>query len=333
MPTPRTHESLYCQGWDPETARPVGILSPDTAQARDAAGEQYAVLVSEAGGGPLVLLEIAWSHGHCGVWLFDADGVRRTHHRYARRQDGQLALTRSRRWPDPSAEGAGAVPDLVMTTVVVMNEEWAGYHHDYLGGGRTTVNRWPDEDIVAAMTRPAPEFGRWEDLLALHPRLGGAAVRLGEADAAPDPAPAPAPWRPPGPLAPVGVDALFQPGEGHRDARWRTTGTIEVHDIGTVVLPTGRVLVCDPSALGSVTEQRALAVPCRRGSTPCAWRCCAAPTPTASPPWWRGRGSTSPIWSRRRWSPGRWPCVRARTSRPSARASSSASRWTAAAAC
>ncbi|MFI6576351.1 DUF4241 domain-containing protein [Nocardiopsis sp. NPDC050513] len=268
MPSPRTHESVYCEGWDPATARPVGILGAETARARDAAGDQYAVLVREAGGDPLVLLEIAWSHGHCGVWLFDADGERRTHHRYARREDGELALTRSRQWPDPSAEAVGADPGLVMTTVVVMNEEWAAHHHDYLGGGRTTVNRRPDEDLVAVLTRPAPGFGRWEGLLALHPRVGDTAVRLGDAGAEPDPAPAPAPWRPPGPLAPVGVDGLFQPGGHHRDAQWRAPGTIEVHDIGTVALPTGRVLVCDPSGLGSVTEERALSVPLPPGEHP-----------------------------------------------------------------
>ncbi|MEV2278802.1 DUF4241 domain-containing protein [Nocardiopsis sp. NPDC049922] len=268
MPSPLTHASVYCEGWDPETARPVGILSPDTARARDASGDQYAVLVREAGGDPLVLLEIAWSHEHCGVWLFDADGERRTHHRYARREDGELALTHSRRWPDPSAEAADAAPDLVMTTIVVMSADWAGYHHDYLSGGRTTVNRRPDEDLVAVMTRPAPEFGRWEGLLALHPRLSDTTVRLGDADAAPDSAPALAPWCPPGPLAPFGVDELFQPGGHHRDAWWRTPSTVEVHDIGTVALPTGRILVCDPSGLGSVTEQQALAVPLPPGEHP-----------------------------------------------------------------
>ncbi|WP_116247792.1 DUF4241 domain-containing protein [Nocardiopsis sp. FIRDI 009] len=268
MPSPAACHLVYCEGWDPLAARPVGLLEPDTARERDEAGEQYAVLVRDPGGEPLVLLEIAWSHDHCGVWLFDADGERRTHHRYARREDGALALTHSRRWPEPAAEEADEEGRLVLTTAVLMGPEWASYHHDYLGGGRTTVNRWPDEDLVSIATRPAPGFGRWEELLALHPRLSDATVRLSEADVEPDPVPVTAPWSPPGPLAPVGVDELFRPGGEHRDARWKKEAEIEVHDAGTVTLPTGRVLVFDPSRLDTITEEQALSVPLPPGEHP-----------------------------------------------------------------
>ncbi|WP_026127377.1 DUF4241 domain-containing protein, partial [Nocardiopsis lucentensis] len=269
MPSSTACRLVYCEGWDPATARPVGLLAPGAARERDEAGEQYAVLVRDPGGDPLVLLEIAWSHDHCGVWLFDADGERRTHHRYARREDGALTLTHSRRWPDPAAtEGTDADQGLVLTTVVLMGSEWASYHNDYLGGGRTTVNRWPDEDLVAIANLSAPGFGRWEELLALHPRLRETSVRLSDADVEPDSAPVPAPWSPPGPLAPVGVDELFRPGTRHRDARWKSAGTVEVHDIGTIALPTGRLLVCDPSRLVDAEEEQALAVPLPPGDHP-----------------------------------------------------------------
>ncbi|GAB2500823.1 DUF4241 domain-containing protein [Nocardiopsis aegyptia] len=268
MSTPQPCHVVYCEGWEGEPGRVVGVLDATTARGRDAAGTQYAVLVRDAAGAPLVLLEIAWAHGHCGVWLFDAAGARRTHHRYTRQEDGGLALTYSRRWADPSSEEAasGRVP--LLRSVEVLGGNWSVYREDFAGGGHTSSHQWLEEDLAALTTLPAPGFGRWEELVALHPGLSDAGVQLRDADAVPDRDAVPAPWAPPGPLAPLGVDGLFRPGRRYRGARDRRPGTVEVHDAGTLVLPTGRVLLRNPQGLGFAGPEQALTVPLPVGEHP-----------------------------------------------------------------
>ncbi|KOX12510.1 DUF4241 domain-containing protein [Nocardiopsis sp. NRRL B-16309] len=267
MPTPPCHV-LYCEGWDTERGRAVGVLEAVAASARDETGDQYAVLVRDAAGAPLVLLEIAWAHGHCGVWVFDGEGLRRTHHRYAREEDGGLALTHSRQWADPVSEEAasGRVP--LLRSVEVLGGNWSVYRGEFAGGGHTSSHQWLEDDLASITHVRAPAFGRWEELAALHPLLSGADVELRDADVAPDRDPAPAPWAPPGPLVPLGVDGLFQPGRCYRDARDQRPGTVEVHDAGTLVLPTGRVLLRNPQGLGFAGQEQALSVPLPVGEHP-----------------------------------------------------------------
>ncbi|MFE3457006.1 DUF4241 domain-containing protein [Nocardiopsis aegyptia] len=266
MPAPQSCHVLYCEGWDPESGGPVGVLDTATASARDEAGAQYAVLARDAAGAPLVLLEIAWAHGHCGVWLFDAEGGRRTHHRYTRAEGGGLALSHSRHWAAPAEAASGRVP--LVRSVEVLGGNWSVYRDEFAGGGHTSSHQWLEEDLAAITAMAAPGFGRWEALVALHPRLSGVDVDLRAADVEPDRDPVPAPWAPPGPLAPLGVDGLFRPGRRYRDARDHGPATVEVHDAGTIVLPTGRVLIRPPQGLPFSGPDQALEVPLPAGEHP-----------------------------------------------------------------
>ncbi|WP_304454467.1 DUF4241 domain-containing protein [Nocardiopsis sp. YSL2] len=262
MSTPQPCHVVYCEGWESEPGRAVGVLDTATARERDSVGAQYAVLVEDADGAPLVLLEISWTHGHCGVWLFDAEGRRRTHHRYTREEDGGLALSHSRHWaaPDSADAAVGRVP--LLRSVEVLGGNWSVYRDEFVNGGYASSHQWLEEDLAAITSRSLPGFGRWEALVALHPRLSEAGVELRDAGVEPDRDPVWAPWAPPGPLAPLGVDGLFQPGRRYRDAHDRRPGTVEVHDAGTLVLPTGRVL------LGFAGPSQALAVPLPVGEHP-----------------------------------------------------------------
>lgn len=268
MSTPLPCHVVYCEGWEAEQGRAVGVLDPATARGRDDAGAQYAVLVRDAAGAPLVLLEISWAHGHCGVWLFDSGGERRTHHRYACQEDGGLSLTHSRHWADPSSADAAAGRVPVLRSVEVLGGNWSVYRDDFAGGGHTSSHQWLEDDLAAITALPAAEFGRWEALVALHPELSDTGVELRDAEVEPGHDPVPAPWAPPGPLAPIGVHGLFQPGRRCRDAREQRPGTVEVHDAGTIVLPTGRVLLRNPQGLGFAGQEQALAVPLPVGEHP-----------------------------------------------------------------
>ncbi|MEV2278773.1 DUF4241 domain-containing protein [Nocardiopsis sp. NPDC049922] len=267
MTSPVTCEIVYCEGWDPAVGGPVGQLSPETARDRDTAGEQYAVLIRKPEGAPLVLLEIAWSHDHCGVWLFDEARERRTHHRYARREHGGLSLTRSRSWPADGERGSRS-PRL---TIELIDEDAGRYEYQYEheDGGATHVPQGLEADLAPFATCPAPAFGHWHDLLEVHPRLTGVDLELREAPADPDPTPVPPPWSPPGPMAPAFVDALFRPdGRRYRDGWTGMTGTVEVRDLGTVSLPTGQVLAYDPGSLRFAKPEDALTVSLPPGEHP-----------------------------------------------------------------
>jgi hypothetical protein len=61
----------YCEGWDAQRQVPVGPLPVRVTRDRDAAGEQYAVLIGPAER-PGLLIEVAWRHRYCAVWASGA---------------------------------------------------------------------------------------------------------------------------------------------------------------------------------------------------------------------------------------------------------------------
>jgi hypothetical protein len=271
MPTtPTPLEVVYCEGWDPATTAPIGLLDTATARARDEAGEQYAVLVRTPDAAPLVLLEISWDDRYCGIWLFDAEGRCHTHHRYTRADGGgELLLSHGFQWNHPPR---GAMPDRRddwTVRVGTLNRGRGLYRYQTQhGGGLTSVNRAPDPELARVVTLPAPTFGDWAALLRAHPVLAEGELRLSGATVEPGGAPVAAPWTPPRPLAPRRVDDLFRPGSRFTSSWYPGTGTVGVRDIGTVNLPTGRVVVHDPSSLAFAKDPEAFTVPLPPGEHP-----------------------------------------------------------------
>jgi hypothetical protein len=254
-------EVSYCEGWDPGSQTAAGPLSAALAAERDRAGEQYAVLLSAAGR-PLVILEIALGAGCCVVWFLDEQRRRALTADCRLLAEGRLFVTGGRQW-------AYAGPDDPEFDDDVTHGEYE-MRADGLRGGGATYLGGKNPGIRFVMAQPpaawvgVPVFGEWERLIQAFPEhlavLGyelSPGVRL---QGVSDPGgtglpPAQRPWQPPRPLQPAHLDLLFRPGTrlevSTSEAIEGIGGTVvvEVPQLGTLRLPSGALVACDPTYL------------------------------------------------------------------------------------
>jgi hypothetical protein len=92
-------EVTYGKGWDAESGQVAGPIDEESAAARDAAGEWYAVVLREPGRShPAAVLHIGWAHHHLGLWTYDENGRRALEADLRRTRDGRLVLAFVKDW-------------------------------------------------------------------------------------------------------------------------------------------------------------------------------------------------------------------------------------------
>jgi hypothetical protein len=224
-----TVELVYCEGWDPTTRAPARPLPEATARDRDAAGDQYAVVLT--GDRPLVVVEVCWAARHAAVWYLDEQGRRDRKLVFRRWPDERLVLLETRQWAygPETAEFHGDEPDWRIPF-------WrAKYEPD--GSRKVSTANWDGPGMDVERSHPVPAFGDWT-----------AVTGVGPATTREDPPPAApldeSPWRPPLPCRPRQLDATFSDGAGFELDGGRAT--VELAPGGLLRLPTGRLVVADP---------------------------------------------------------------------------------------
>lgn len=254
----------YCEGWDPGTRTAIGPLSAPLAAERDLAGEQYAVLLSVSGQ-PLMIVEVAWHADWCGVWFLDDQRRRVLSVDCRRLAQDRLFVTGGRQWfyagpTDPEFDENVTHGEYQMRT-------------DGARGGGATYRGAKNPDVWHDLAQPpdawldVPGSGETGRLIHAFPEhlavLGhelSPGVRLNDASDAAGTGLPPAqwPWHPPRPLRPAHLDLLFKPGTrlevGTSEAVEGVGGTVavEVPQLGTLRLPSGALIACDPTYLRPV---------------------------------------------------------------------------------
>jgi hypothetical protein len=257
-------EVSYCEGWDSGTRTATGPLSTALAAERDRAGEQYAVLLS-ATGQPLMIVEVAWRAGCCVVWFLDEQRRRALTADCRLLAEDRLFVRGGRQW-------AYTGPDDPEFDDDVTHGEYQ-IQADGPRSGGATYRGSKNPGIWLVMAQPpdawlgVPAFGEWGRLIQAFPEhlavLGhelSPGVRLEDVS---DPGgtglpSAQWPWHPPRPLQPAHLDLLFRPGArlevSTSEAIEGVGGTVavEVPRLGTLRLPSGALVACDPTYLQPV---------------------------------------------------------------------------------
>jgi len=233
------------------------------AADRDRAGEQYAVLLAVAGQ-PLAMIEVAWRDVYCAVWFFDQQRRRAFLVDCRQLTDGRLFVAGGRQWAYTTADQDE------FDERVTWGEYWISPGGGE-GGGVYIGSATPDTRIDRMVKSAdhwldAPQFGEWGRFIRAFP---GHLAALGHelspvltladrtdpnAHGLPD---GMRPWHPPRPLQPANLDLLFSPGAqlvvGSREPIQGVGGAVivEVLEAGTLRMPSGALIACDPTYLNA----------------------------------------------------------------------------------
>ncbi|MFE5918094.1 DUF4241 domain-containing protein [Streptomyces sp. NPDC056468] len=251
----------YGEGWDSASRTVLGPISRKLAASRDAAGEQYAVVLRERGRPqPIAVLNIAWAHDYVGVWAYDEHGRRFREFDLRRLEPGRLFSRHIAQW-HYATETMKEFDDDAGRVLVDLYPDGTGgkvfQPKGSLGSSLHTLAGVPDEERWVSPSA----FGDWAWAVAL--ATGGLAddvdlrdvpeetpQRDGTAQDREEDGGAVAPgWSPPRPLRPRHVDEMFVPGTCFSPPDSHATGPYVVEriiDAGLLRLPTGRVVACDP---------------------------------------------------------------------------------------
>jgi hypothetical protein len=249
-------EAVYADGWDGGwDGVVVNPLARAVAEARDAAGEPYSVVLL-ADGRRHAVLDISWGDGYCRVSRCDPAGRPLSRHELRGTPDGDLFVRQARTWAGPPDAGEQEYPHVAARHVTTYR----------LGGEREDVDeprgdrgsRHVSRTLQDPPRLPVPRFGQWHHL----PGIAGDGVEA-IVDATRNPMPVRAdsrpPWRPPRPLRPERLEELFTAGAERaiRDRRLR----LSVHAAGSLSLPSGRLVAADPAWLSHEARPFTVTVP------------------------------------------------------------------------
>ncbi|WP_171117421.1 DUF4241 domain-containing protein [Streptomyces sp. Z423-1] len=250
----------YGEDWDAASRTVLGPISRELAASRDAAGERYTVVLRERGRPqPLAVLNIAWAHAYLGVWAYDDQGRRTRELDLRLLEPGRLFLRHIAQWRYDT-EDMTEFADDAGRVLVDLSPDGRGRKvsepKGIRGGSLHTLADVPDEQRWA----PGPVFGDWAWAVAMATdgRVRDVSLRDAPAESPHQDGPAEhrehghatAPrWCPPSPLRPRHLDEMFTPGTRFSPPDDQATGPYVVErviDAGTLRLPTGRIVACDP---------------------------------------------------------------------------------------
>jgi hypothetical protein len=248
----RSLEVLYADGWSGAVVNP---LSHAEARARDDAGEPYAVLLL-AEGGLRMLLHLSWCDLYCQVSRFDEQRRQVATHQLRGAAHGELFRYESRTWDGPAEASEFEFPHIAARHWI---RHWPdGRRVDVYEplGDRGSSTR--TESHAPPPRLPRPRFGEWQTLIEFaghdRPDIVDAVSHQLPVVLARKP-----PWRPPRPAQPGDVESLFIDGSMH--VAGRRPVRIDLHQVGRLRMPSGRLIGADPSWLGAGVAPYTVTVP------------------------------------------------------------------------
>ncbi|WP_405901256.1 DUF4241 domain-containing protein [Streptomyces sp. NBC_00727] len=277
-----TMDVIYCEGWDPRERAIVGPLHVSEARIRDRAGKQYAALLT-LNDSPAILLEICWANNSCNVWRFDSLRRRALKSDLRLLNEDQLVVVEEILWmyynaeqdefdaqvPTRISQLRGSASDATMTVITdhartslqisanVPDFQKPTFgnlapliHGTYANADTVLPSAWPLEassvDIENLNSALSPD-GHWHPIPFF--AAGSPRYQLVESKQPPfgivvSPGDRP-PWHPPRPLQPN--PELLVISQASRAVSIRgESRRLDSLLVGSMNLPTGRVIVCDP---------------------------------------------------------------------------------------
>ncbi|MCC2280951.1 DUF4241 domain-containing protein [Streptomyces sp. ET3-23] len=249
-------EVMYGEGWCARSRAVIGPMTEEEALRRHVAGDPYAVLLRVAGR-PLAELRITGRAGYVGLLLFDVHGRRHREYDYVELRRGLLHLRRHRQWLYRGPDEAERPEPAVHFTLNIKPDGRARRRLEHHGMFET-IAHIPEEHRTLLLA----DFGGWTryadaGLLGLPGPITLVPAPVPEAAGSPDGSPL---WSAPAPRAPGELEALFVPGSRFESYDGPVT-VVEPEEAGILRLPTGRVIVADPTSLSADDEPFTAMVP------------------------------------------------------------------------